>query len=104
MIKYQLQILHLLDIQTLEVIFYLCRKFIAMIKSETVEYQISSKQQNQVVQQIIRDQLFCLLLEIVSCSLKLVQIIIVIMYMIGSNELMLCKCPMKLSIIIDFQF
>ena len=85
--------------------FYLCGKFIAMIKTEAVKYQIaSSKQRNEVVEQIIREQLLCPLLVIVLCSLKLVQIIMVILYALASNELILYKLLIKLSTIKGFQF
>ena len=91
MVKYQLQILFLLELQTLEVMFYLCGRFTVMIKAGVVKYQTSSKQQNQVVQQIIRRQLLCPLLVMVLCSLSLVKMFMVIMYMLASNELILYK-------------
>ena len=69
-------------------------KLIGMIKTEAVKYQISSKQQNQVVQQISREQHLCLLLVIVLCSLKLVQIIMVLIYMSASNELIFFELVM----------
>ena len=40
MTKYQSQILHFLEIQTLDVMFYPCGKFIALIKTEALKYQV----------------------------------------------------------------